>query len=84
LRERLVRKIRAGVVSIVFGLGLFVAPVGLVRTGFAQKTAPSSEAPNQTKSRKAYLKHQKKEGKKIKKSQTKAQKKSKEVHATGG
>jgi hypothetical protein len=81
-----VRKIRAGVVSIVFGLGLFVPPVGLVRTGFAQnqKTAPSSEAPNQTKSRKAYLKHQKKEEKKIKRSQTKAQKKSKEVHATGG
>jgi hypothetical protein len=76
-----VTKIRAAVLSIVFGLGLFVAPVGLVRTSFAQKTTRSDEAKSQEKSRKAYLKHQKKEQKKIKKSQGKAQKKSKELHS---
>ena len=74
---------RVGVVSIVLGLGLFVLPVGLVRTSFAQNAAPSNEAKNQTKSRKAYLKHEKKEQKKTKNAQKKAQKKNQELHSTG-
>jgi hypothetical protein len=77
-----VRKIRAGVVSIVLGLGLFVLPVGLVRTSFAQNGAPVDAAKNQSKSRKAYLRHEKKEQKKIKNAEKKAQKKNRELHPT--
>jgi hypothetical protein len=80
--RRLVRKIRAGVVSIVLGLGPFVLPVGLVRTSLAQNGAPVDASKNQPNSRKAYLKHQKKEQKKIKNAEKKAQKKNRELHPT--
>jgi hypothetical protein len=71
-----VTKTRAVVLSIVFGLGLCIAPVGLARTSFAQNVTPA----NQAKTRKAYLKEQKKQQKKIKKAEQKAQKKNRALH----
>jgi hypothetical protein len=72
-----VTKIKGGVLSIIFGLGLCVGPLAIARTSFAQDTANHS-----TKSRKAYLKHETKEQKKISKAQKRAQKKNRELHST--
>jgi hypothetical protein len=76
---RSVTKIKAGALSIIFGLGLCVGPLAIARTSFAQDTAPT----HSTKSRKAYLKHQTKEQKKISKAQKKAQQKDRKLHSTG-
>ena len=72
-------KIKGGVLSIIFGLGLCVGPLAVAGTSFAQDTAPT----HSTKPRKAYLKHETKEQKKISKAQKKAQKKNRELHSTG-
>ena len=72
-------KIKGGVLSILFGLGLCVGPLAVARTSFAQDTAPT----HSKKSRKAYLTHESKEQKKISKAQKRAQKKNRELHSTG-
>lgn len=72
-------KIKTVVLSIAFGLGLCVAPIGLARTSFAQNVTPA----NQAKTRKAYLKEQKKQQKKTKKAEQRAQKKNRELHPAG-
>jgi hypothetical protein len=74
-----VTKIKGGVLSIIFSLGLCVGPLAIARTSFAQNTSPTQSR----KSHKAYLMHESKEQKKIRKAQKKAQDKNKKLHSTG-
>ncbi len=71
-------KIRAGALSIIFGVGLCVGPLPIARTSFAQNTAPT----HSKKSHKAYMTHESKEQKKMRKAQKKAQDKNRKLHST--